>query len=100
MSVVHVISWWVKVSCTNLQILVRVSTVLQTGEFYPYTWWAQPAPSEKIGGGVFFIYRYMVHFDICTAFCPKCFLMAAGRSGGEEASGRGGEPNFDSRFGG
>ena len=34
----------------------------------------------------------MVHFDICTAFCPKCFLMAAGRSGegGKEASGRGG----------
>jgi len=23
-----------------------------------------------------------VHFDICTAFCPKCFLMAACGSGG------------------
>jgi len=24
----------------------------------------------------------IVHFDICTAFCPKCVLMAAGGSGG------------------
>ena len=47
----------------------------------------------------------MVHFDICTAFCPKCFLMAAGGSGGgggrEKKFQEGGdEPNFDSRFGG
>jgi len=43
----------------------------------------------------------IVHFDICTAFCPKCFLMTAGGSGvGQEASGRGDEPNFDSKFGG
>ena len=30
----------------------------------------------------------IVHFDICTAFCPKSFLMAAGGSGGGEASRR------------
>ena len=32
---------------------------------------------------------HIVHFDICTAFFPKCFLMADGGSGGgEKASGR------------
>ena len=43
----------------------------------------------------------IVHFDICTAFCPKCFLMAAGGSADGERSfrkGGGNEPNFDSRF--
>ena len=51
----------------------------------------------KIGGNIFFI--YIVHFDICTAFCPKCFWWRLVEVGGEEAPGRGGgEPNFDSRF--
>jgi len=102
----------------------------ESSDFYPYTWWAQPAPSEKYGGGIYFLYWFfftsmfhcflcilcntnllltfpvvvtsvlIVHFDICTAFCPKCFLMAAGRSGGRGGSFRkgGNEPNFDSRF--
>ena len=47
-----------------------------------------------------FIYIYIVHFDICTAFCPKCFLMAAGGSGRRKLQEGGNEPNFDSRFGG
>ena len=42
----------------------------------------------------------IVHFDIWTAFCPKCFLIAAGGSGGRKLQERGNEPNFDSRFGG
>ena len=43
----------------------------------------------------------IVHFDICTAFCPKCFLMAAGGSGGKGSCRKGeNEPDFDSRFGG
>ena len=37
---------------------------------------------------------------MASAFCLNIFLMAAGGSGGEEASGRGNEPDFDSRFGG
>ena len=43
------------------------------------------------------INSHIVHFDIglCTAFCPKCFLMTAG------GLGRGGDdPKFDSILGG
>jgi len=40
----------------------------------------------------------IVHFDICVL--PKYILMAVVGSRLEEASGRGNEPDFDSRFGG
>ena len=45
---------------------------------------------------------HIVHFDICTAFFPKCFLMADGGSGGGGESFRkaGNESNFDYRFAG
>jgi len=40
----------------------------------------------------------IVHFDICVLH--KYILMAVVGSRGEEASGRGNEPDFHSRFGG
>ena len=27
----------------------------ESSDFYPYTWWAQPAPSEKYGGDIFLV---------------------------------------------
>ena len=42
----------------------------------------------------------IVHFDICTAFCPKCFLMEAGESGENKLQeGGGGMSPILSRFG-
>jgi len=40
---------------------------------------------------------FIVHFYICIL--PKYFLMAVGEEEEDEASGRGNEPDFDSRFG-
>ena len=53
-------------------------------------------------GGIFFYKIYIVHFDICTAFCPKMFFDGSWWKWGERKlqEGGGDEPNFDSRFGG
>jgi len=45
-------------------------------------------PVKNRGGDILFI--YIVHFDICTAFCPKCFVMAAGGNVGRGSFRKGG----------
>ena len=46
-------------------------------------------PVKYRAGGII-IFIYIGHFDICTAFCPKCFLMAAGGSAGGGSFRKGG----------
>jgi len=44
-------------------------------------------PVKNRGGGIFI---YIVHFDICTAFCPKCFFDGSWWKWGEKKLQEGG----------
>ena len=71
---------------TSYRIVVGLVSLVCPGTSIPIHGGLSLRPVKNRGGVFFYLYRPLVHFDICTTFCPKCILMAAGGRGGEEVS--------------